>query len=122
MPGGVRLADLDLGGDPRDPARPLAHRAHLELVTGDRGEGRRDALLGHRDLEELAAPLLVGHVVVRVHSAHTVSCPPLTAHQYAPMHTDRVTTVDTAGPTFGSLLRQWRQRRRLSQLDLANDA
>ena len=35
------------------------------------------------------------------------------------MQTERVTTVDSAGPTFGSLLRHWRQRRRLSQLDLA---
>ena len=38
------------------------------------------------------------------------------------MQTDRVTTAETAGPTFGSLLRHWRQRRRLSQLDLAIDA
>jgi transcriptional regulator with XRE-family HTH domain len=38
------------------------------------------------------------------------------------MQTDRVTTADTTGPTFGALLRHWRQRRRLSQLDLAIDA
>jgi transcriptional regulator with XRE-family HTH domain len=35
------------------------------------------------------------------------------------MQTDGVTIAETAGPTFGSLLRRWRQRRRLSQLDLA---
>lgn len=32
--------------------------------------------------------------------------------------TDRVSTADTTAP-FGSLMRQWRRRRRLSQLDLA---
>ena len=67
--------------------RPLAHRAQLELIAGDGGKGRRDPLLGDRDLEESAAPLLIGDVVgVRqflvpggialVHSPFTVSCPP----------------------------------------------
>jgi transcriptional regulator with XRE-family HTH domain len=33
-----------------------------------------------------------------------------------------VTTVDTQNSTFGALMRTWRQRRRLSQLDLALEA
>jgi len=33
-----------------------------------------------------------------------------------------VTTVDVQTPAFGSLMREWRQRRRLSQLDLAIEA
>jgi transcriptional regulator with XRE-family HTH domain len=33
-----------------------------------------------------------------------------------------VTTVDVQTPAFGSLMRDWRQRRRLSQLDLAIEA
>src|SRR5258708_19381552 len=37
--------------------------------------------------------------------------------------TGRVTTAaEVQGPPFGSLMRQWRQRRRLSQLDLAIEA
>ena len=37
-------------------------------------------------------------------------------------NTGRVTTVDVQTPAFGSLMREWRQRRRLSQLDLAIEA
>jgi transcriptional regulator with XRE-family HTH domain len=37
-------------------------------------------------------------------------------------HTGAVTTLDVSTPTFGSLMRTWRQRRRLSQLDLAIEA
>ena len=33
-----------------------------------------------------------------------------------------MTTVDVQTPAFGSLMREWRQRRRLSQLDLAIEA
>jgi transcriptional regulator with XRE-family HTH domain len=33
-----------------------------------------------------------------------------------------VTSVDVQTPTFGALMREWRQRRRLSQLDLAIEA
>jgi len=36
--------------------------------------------------------------------------------------TGPVTTVDVQRPAFGSLMRSWRQRRRLSQLDLAIEA
>jgi transcriptional regulator with XRE-family HTH domain len=37
-------------------------------------------------------------------------------------NTGPVTTVDVQVPAFGSLMRDWRQRRRLSQLDLAIEA
>ena len=37
-------------------------------------------------------------------------------------NTGRVTSVDVQTPAFGSLMREWRQRRRLSQLDLAIEA
>lgn len=37
-------------------------------------------------------------------------------------HTGRVSTVDTGIPPFGALMREWRKRRRLSQLDLALNA
>jgi transcriptional regulator with XRE-family HTH domain len=37
-------------------------------------------------------------------------------------HTEAVTTIDVQTPAFGSLMREWRQRRRLSQLDLAIEA
>jgi transcriptional regulator with XRE-family HTH domain len=37
-------------------------------------------------------------------------------------NTEAVTTVDVQTPAFGSLMRDWRQRRRLSQLDLAIEA
>jgi transcriptional regulator with XRE-family HTH domain len=36
--------------------------------------------------------------------------------------TEPVSTVQTQHPPFGSLMKQWRQRRRLSQLDLAIEA
>src|SRR5262249_60015393 len=36
--------------------------------------------------------------------------------------TEAVTTIDVQAPAFGSLMREWRQRRRLSQLDLAIEA
>lgn len=36
--------------------------------------------------------------------------------------TEVVTTADVRTPAFGAVLRQWRQRRRLSQLDLAIEA
>lgn len=37
-------------------------------------------------------------------------------------HTEPVTTVQVQSPPFGALMREWRQRRRLSQLDLAIEA
>jgi transcriptional regulator with XRE-family HTH domain len=37
-------------------------------------------------------------------------------------NTGLVTTIDVQTPAFGSLMREWRQRRRLSQLDLAIEA
>ncbi len=40
----------------------------------------------------------------------------------APRHTEPVTTARVQSPPFGTLMRQWRQRRRLSQLDLAIEA
>ena len=66
---------LTSGGDLRDLARTLPHRAHLEFVAGDGGDRAAHALLGYGDLEELPPEFLVGHVVIGVHGALTVSRP-----------------------------------------------
>ncbi len=66
---------LDLGGDLRDLARTLTHRAHLERVAGNPGNRVPDALFGNGNLEELAAELFVRHVVMGVHGVDTVSRP-----------------------------------------------
>lgn len=63
----VRLLNLHLRSDLGQPAWPLRHRTHLEFIAGDLGEGRGDALLGHRFLEEPASEIFVGDEVVRLH-------------------------------------------------------
>ncbi len=71
--GQAGLLNPDFGRHLGDFAGALRHRAHLEFVTGDRGDRTADTVFGHGDLEELATELFVGHFIVDGHGAHTVS-------------------------------------------------
>ena len=75
LPGDPWLHDPDLGGHLGDLARALAHRPHLERVSSDSADRSADAVFCHCGLEEPAPELFVGHVVIGVHRAVTVSRP-----------------------------------------------
>src|SRR4051795_6277704 len=89
--GDLGLCDPDLGGDLGDLARALAYWAHLERVSCDRGYRAADTLFCYCDLEEFTAELFVGHVVIGVHGAVTVSRPPTELGQR-----DRIETTAAA--------------------------
>jgi hypothetical protein len=74
--GHLRFLNLDFGGDLGDLARTLCDGTDLEGVAGDLGDRATDALVSDRELVELPAEFLVGHVLVGSHGAVTVSRPP----------------------------------------------
>ena len=59
--------DLDVRADLGDPGRALSNRLHGELATRDIGERGGDTLGSDRDLEESAAELFVGDIIVIRH-------------------------------------------------------
>ncbi|EJO90462.1 amidotransferase [Mycobacterium colombiense CECT 3035] len=61
------VLNLDVGADFGDPTRPLRYRLHGELAAGDVGERVCDPLGGDGHLEEPAAKLFVGDIIVVRH-------------------------------------------------------
>lgn len=61
------LSDLDVRANLGDPAGALGDRFHCELAARDVGKRGGDAVRGNCYLEESAAELFVGNVVVILH-------------------------------------------------------
>src|SRR5438445_10253879 len=100
------IHDPDLGGHLGELARALGDGPNLEGVSRDRGDRSADSLFADGDVEELAAEFFIGHVVVGVHGALTVSRPT----QAASLNTRIRVIARGSVPTSAKITLRWPAR------------